>query len=631
MQQEARNTENRDIWRPGSHLRHQGVQFVSAGNIQSDEETETEVPEAEESHNQSPTREAQPRGDLHNQKDRPATGSASFFIDLSGERPSDTKLADTTTTPSTPDWDGYSEDEIVFHGRRRIEARPCVIADEVQVPKAIKSDNPILNQPESSSGAEFSTPNSRMCSAADHDQTNQPSRRNLPGDGNNLHTKSGGPHSKEISWGPSANEYDDILADYIANMSENYYVDLPSQAADTKVDEPEHATGTPSQTPLTGADIPDLMDRLEKGSYPRRQPPLEREHNMISLLRLVPELADNECGMTVADDVDINPFNYATSASNRDSGSSQATNSDEEDIFDSDVDIEVGLEALRREAQGHPTRSQRSHTDSRNGFFAPVAAFADALELDQYYGFDIMDFNRPSLRKKQKGHARALGLVLLDSEPDNVWLNDREKKKARKQKREKLRSQGLLGRGAHDSDLKTKYSNGMRLGDLKTEIRTFLLSPRTSLALPPMTKHRRKLVHDLANALSLNSQSRGNGASRFPILHKTARTPRHMQKTISHIDGIFSRGRFSHGATKSWEQNITKSAKPRHGRPGSSVSYMDGDIVGASAPEIGAENKGRAMLEKMGWSTGTALGATNNKGILSPVAHVVKNSKAGLG
>lgn len=146
-----------------------------------------------------------------------------------------------------------------------------------------------------------------------------------------------------------------------------------------------------------------------------------------------------------------------------------------------------------------------------------------------------------------------------------------------------------------------------------------------------MTKHRRKLIHDLANALSLNSQSRGKGSSRFPILHKTSRTPRYTQKTISYIDQIFSKGRFNHAATKSWDQKITKSAKSPRGRPDSSVSYMDGDIVGASAPEIGAENKGRAILERMGWSTGTALGATNNKGILLPVAHVVKNTKAGLG
>jgi len=38
------------------------------------------------------------------------------------------------------------------------------------------------------------------------------------------------------------------------------------------------------------------------------------------------------------------------------------------------------------------------------------------------------------------------------------------------------------------------------------------------------------------------------------------------------------------------------------------------------------------MLEKMGWSTGKALGALNNdRGIVQPVAQVVKTTKAGLG
>lgn len=63
----------------------------------------------------------------------------------------------------------------------------------------------------------------------------------------------------------------------------------------------------------------------------------------------------------------------------------------------------------------------------------------------------------------------------------------------------------------------------------------------------------------------------------------------------------------------------------------SAVSYRDGEVVGHMAPELGIENKGRAMLEKMGWSTGTALGALNNKGIMQPVVHVVKTTKAGLG
>jgi len=58
---------------------------------------------------------------------------------------------------------------------------------------------------------------------------------------------------------------------------------------------------------------------------------------------------------------------------------------------------------------------------------------------------------------------------------------------------------------------------------------------------------------------------------------------------------------------------------------------MDGDVVGASAPELGSENRGRAMLEKMGWSSGMGIGKVGNKGRVEVIQHVVKNSKAGLG
>ena len=153
----------------------------------------------------------------------------------------------------------------------------------------------------------------------------------------------------------------------------------------------------------------------------------------------------------------------------------------------------------------------------------------------------------------------------------------------------------------------------------------------SSLALPPMPKHRRKLIHDLANPLSLKSQSRGKGSSRFTVLNKTSKTPNYSQKTISRVDQVFLQGRFTHRAIKYWDPSANK--PKRHGahRFEKSATYADGDVVGGSAPEIGAENKGRAMLERMGWSMGTPLGAGDNKGILQPVAHVVKNSKTGLG
>lgn len=95
------------------------------------------------------------------------------------------------------------------------------------------------------------------------------------------------------------------------------------------------------------------------------------------------------------------------------------------------------------------------------------------------------------------------------------------------------------------------------------------------------------------------------------------------------MERVFSKEKFSSRALMAWDKTRSRSDKAKRGH--GNVSYVDGDVVGASAPEIGVENKGRAMLEKMGWSTGTALGAINNKGILLPVAQVVKNSKTGLG
>ncbi|KAB8236707.1 putative R3H and G-patch domain protein [Aspergillus alliaceus] len=631
MQQEARNTEGRNLWRPGSNLRHQGVRFVRAGNTSPDEQSEKEVTELEENLQQPPTNEAKSNDDLSNSKDEPATDNALFFIDLLGDRATYTGLADPTTALSLSECDDSSEDEVVFHGRRRLEARPHVIVEPGYVPKVASTTNTLPSTPTSSPKAKLTPLNPSACPARDVPQASHGLPINPPEKNSTQHKKTEGSHTANVVWKASADEDDDILDDYIANMAEHYYEDLHK----AKANGPVRATGIlpqNSQSHMTTSDSSDLTDKEKYppgGSYP------EHERDTTTLSELVLRLAGVEHEVNAANDVDIYPSDdAAASASNVDVDGLQVSDSDEKNMFDSDLDIE-GLEALRRQVQGRYIRPQQKRGNSRGGFFASATAFADALETDPYYGLDIMDFNRPSLRKRQKGGSRALDMVLSDSELEiglqNAWRNDREKKKARKQKREELRSQGLLSRGRHDPDLKSKYSNGIGFDDLKSEIRTFLMSARNSLALPPMTKHRRKLVHDLANELALGSQSRGKGSSRFPILHKTSRTPRHTQKTISHIDKIFSGGHSKRGAIRSWEQNVTKSAKSRRGRPDSSVSYMDGDIVGASAPEIGAENKGRAMLEKMGWSTGTALGATNNKGILLPVPHVVKNSKAGLG
>ena len=72
-----------------------------------------------------------------------------------------------------------------------------------------------------------------------------------------------------------------------------------------------------------------------------------------------------------------------------------------------------------------------------------------------------------------------------------------------------------------------------------------------------------------------------------------------------------------------------RTGKSRTGK--SSLILREGDIVGQHAAEIGVENKGRAMLEKMGWSKGMSLGTVETQGIIVPLTHVIKKTKAGLG
>jgi hypothetical protein len=59
----------------------------------------------------------------------------------------------------------------------------------------------------------------------------------------------------------------------------------------------------------------------------------------------------------------------------------------------------------------------------------------------------------------------------------------------------------------------------------------------------------------------------------------------------------------------------------------------DGDVIGEYALPLGADgrgNKGKSIMEKMGWTTGMGLGKENN-GIREPVAVVAKTDSTGLG
>ncbi|KAJ5118522.1 hypothetical protein N7448_010229 [Penicillium atrosanguineum] len=595
MQQEALNTETHTRLWSNSNLRHKAVSFVSAGELKRSEiEVEVEVafedasPDDRDKYAQIDSDpdaiklEIEASSDPN--KDSP-TGT--FFFDSTGQQPIDTGLPNPTPRLDLSDSDDSSEDEVVFMGRKNNQKPTVIETDRNELQGILRTASENHPTPVT---LEIVTPTHSNVSPEHSQSPATPDGRQRRGF-----------HEEE----------NDPLADYIANMDRHYHTE---DDADSYVHiETEGGTGIghtaanpgSSGSSITGPEI----ERAKAKNNDEAQ--VQNSIDVLSKMYL-----DTEPEAAVSSDDDL-----------------AGLDSDDSDLDMEDGDIDTEL--LEELAIRYSTQRTKGSRQGNHGF-ASASAFADALEADPYYGFDIMDFNRPSLQKKGKGKTPpALDLMLSDSDLEfnlhEAWQTDRKKKSAKKKEREELRSQGLLGRDPGDADLKIKYSKGMDLEELITEMRTFLLSSKTSLSLPPMTKNHRKTIHELANTLNLKSQSRGNGPARFPILVKTQRTPTYTRKTISRVDNLLSGRKLNRRLFHSWGSDGSKPTKSKRGAVGGAVSYMEGDVVGASAPEIGVENRGRAMLEKMGWSSGTALGASNNKGILQPVAQVVKNSRAGLG
>lgn len=147
-----------------------------------------------------------------------------------------------------------------------------------------------------------------------------------------------------------------------------------------------------------------------------------------------------------------------------------------------------------------------------------------------------------------------------------------------------------------------------------------------------MDKRDRKVIHEIASSFGLKSLSKGSGRSRFTTLQKTSKTIDFDNDLFIRIRGRVERRFYPRMDRKSAP---TKGPARRSGGGSGTVKadfgYKHGEVVGGTAPELAADNRGRAMLEKMGWTNGNALGSVNNKGILQPIAHVVRNSRAGLG
>ncbi|KAH9904606.1 hypothetical protein F4778DRAFT_780578 [Xylariomycetidae sp. FL2044] len=289
-------------------------------------------------------------------------------------------------------------------------------------------------------------------------------------------------------------------------------------------------------------------------------------------------------------------------------------------------------------SKGTPRRrkkgsSKKAKIVQKKGQFPSATEMADAFD-----DLDLMDWHRPSLNNFKKASKT---FDVSDSELEEAmnlaFRKDRLKKAEKKKAREELRSQGLLGKNIDPDDLRVKYRGGLSLDDLANELETFLLGSQEQLAFPPLDRDARRIIHLVANKLQLRTRSAGKGDGRYPVLYRSKATAAFNADTF---DRVFKKVKRPWFPRVDVDEKVVNEAKILRGAEGrtsksrytkNSLTLREGDIVGQHAAELGSENKGRAMLEKMGWSKGMALGHEENKGIMVPITHVVKKTKAGLG
>jgi hypothetical protein len=205
MQQEARNTETHGRAWSGSNLRHKAVLFVSAGSLdptlEQEDQTKSDTDREQSSTFDSPKDKVEARPE-----EKVEDSDSAFFFDSKGQAAVNTGYPDPIVRPNLSDLDDSSEDEVVFTGRRK-NTKPVVIETcQNELQKIVQSAS-ALSQ-----------------AAPTPDPTRDPSPIVQI-----EHTES---HTEKPGWPPE--EETDPLADYIANIDNDYYEEIIGMKLDSE-------------------------------------------------------------------------------------------------------------------------------------------------------------------------------------------------------------------------------------------------------------------------------------------------------------------------------------------------------------------------------------------------------------
>lgn len=595
---EARNTaEHRKGWDALAKLRTQPVAFVSAGMVEPLKELEQlghdtdDVAETSLAHQGEQNLGGDAAGDADAQL-QSGDQEPSFFIDTSGDQTLSRRHIEPVVMPElqlSGDESSSSEDVVLFKGRnaaRAENASPPIANDIIIQVRAVENNVQKMSLDESA-------------------------RSNAPT------ALSESPPLWQLR---GHNDEDAIFADYVANMSED---DEPDGNGDGDAERARLYAMFSGNRDLGGSDGDVVIGQESDSDASEGAEDRGGGRSPVAL----------ETGESMAEDTDMTDEALARLLARQ----------EELGLDDDEMMLLAGSGLGVVPSSRHKNSDIRKENNipfkagrpAKTGGRGPVPSAREVA--DAFDDLDLMDWGRHNPPRKPKSKRGQPTFDISDSELEETlqatWKADRLRKKEKKQQREELRAQGLLGKNVDPTDPRVKYQTGMTLDQIKEEMRTFLCSADETLTLPPMDASARKIIHELANKFNIKSKSAGHGETRRPSLYRTKRTVKYSEPSFEQV--------FARAGRRYFPRLDQKGKAPRGGgggvgRSGRGINHAaftlkDGEVVGGSAPELDQANKGRAMLEKMGWSTGMALGSQDNKGILQPLASVVKRTKAGLG
>lgn len=240
------------------------------------------------------------------------------------------------------------------------------------------------------------------------------------------------------------------------------------------------------------------------------------------------------------------------------------------------------------------------------------------------------EFETKSLEMSGKGKKKKLLIdesLNLDTETIYTLQNKFSNRLNSKANKRRTKEDFISEENKTSEDLFKKFPYGLHIQNMKDEFENFYTRNKERLIFPPLDPHGNKTLMKFAKHYNMKTSKAGKGNHTNVVVDKTRKTKRAIPNYSLIGQLLKQRPVFMRIDVQRVQEDFVKTERIKiKGK----FHVAEGEIVGENAPEIGQDNIGRRMLEKLGWNSGEGLGTHRNKGISEPLFAKVKMGKAGL-